>query len=292
MIALLEQVLLCLPLLIGAYLSISLMKLPDLSLESAYLFGASLAISLQHIEISPEFKVPLFLAVALLGGALVGLTSSILNQYLRIPFLLGAIITNGLFHGLTQFVMGEAVLSFNASFNPLALLPILSSAPEVGMLLLINVGVLLVIGLLFHSQLGISFAIYGNNPQFFRSHGVSTRFVVLAGMCVANACAGLSGYLFAQSNGFVDLSMGYGVILMSLTALILGKLLYPSTYPHLAIPIIGLMTYFFIQQLLLHLGLNLKYFNAFQALFVLIALGIGYAKKTQDRPLNLDHLGV
>lgn len=292
MISLFEQILLALPLIIGAYLSISLMKLPDLSLESAYVFGASLAIALQDIELPSGLKIPLIFCASLAGGALVGLTSSLLNQYLRLPFLLSAIITNGLFHGLTQFVLGQSILSFNANFNPLALLPFFPSHPEFGMLLSFNGVVLIGFIVLFKRQLGLAYAIYGNNAQFFKHHGLSTRFVVLTGVCLANACAGLSGYLFAQSNGFVDLTMGYGVVLMGLTSLILGKLIFHSSYPNIAMPLVGVMAYFFIQQLLLNLGFDLKYFNAFQAIFVLVTLAIGHLRKSQNSILSLNHLGV
>lgn len=292
MISLLEQILLAFPLLIGAYLSISLMKLPDLSLESAYLFGAAAAISLQPLGLPANVKIPLILFASVGGGAFVGLVSSVLNQYLAIPFLLCAIIANGLFHGMTQFVMGESLLSFDRESNPLALLPLLPSHPEFGMLLLVNGIAALGARLLFARQLGLSYAVYGNNPNFFKQHGISTRMVAISGVCLANSFAGLSGYLFAQSNGFVDLSMGYGVILMALTSLILGKLLCKSAYPSLTIPFSGILAYFLIQQLLLHLGFNLKYFNAFQALFVLATLAIGYLRKNNASIPAINHLGV
>lgn len=292
MIAILEQILLVLPLVMGAYLSLSLMKLPDLSLESAYLFGATLGITCQSISMPPEIKIPSVLLASLLGGALAGLISSLLNQLFKLPFLLSAIVTNGLFHGLTLIVLGQSVLSFDPEFNLLTLLPLSPSHPELGMLLLINTGILVFLGLLFSCPLGLSFAIFGNNPHFFKHHHLSTKFIVITGICLADSCAGLGGYLFAQSNGFVDLSMGYGVILLCLTSLILGKMFFSSSYPRLIIPCMGVICYFAIQQSLLNLGLNLKYFNAFQALFITAALILYYYKPQPNRSLQIDHLGV
>ncbi|MCE5318742.1 MAG: hypothetical protein LLG04_15445 [Parachlamydia sp.] len=278
MTALIEQMLLALPLVLGAYISYSLLKLPDLSLESAYLFGAVTAVIVQ------EHGGNLFaiLIVATAGGALVGLISSSLNQFFKLPFLLASIITNGLFHGLTQYCLGTSLLSIRTQ-SP----PILDSLSG---LLIIGTALTLFIGLGLRSQLGVSYDIFGNNPSFFRHYGISTKYIVMSGVMLADALAGISGYLFAHANGFVDLSMAYGLVLLCITALILGKVTIQK--PRILMPLAGLLGYFILQHLLLALGMNLKYFNAFQALFVLTAL-LAFNKRlalTQSR--HVDHLGV
>ncbi len=232
---------------------------------------------------------------ALFGGASVGLATSFLNQILHVPFLLAAIIVNGLFHGITQFAMRTPMLSLAGRSNPLEgisteFLALGSEHTELGMLLLIACGVVGLVGFIFRQQLGYAFAIYGNNPGFFKQFTISTKYVVMSGVVLANACAGLSGFLFAQSNGFADLSMGYGVVLLCITALMLGRLMFRTHRPTVLVPLSGLAAYFLLQQVLLQAGLDLKYFNAFQALFVMAALVLfnrDLAKKT-----TIDHLGV
>src|SRR5689334_7688247 len=105
--SILEQALIALPLVIGAYFTLSLLKLPDFSIESAYLFGAVAGFLAQ------DLPLPLVLLSALGGGMIVGTIVSFLNQILHIPFLLAAIVTNGLFHGLTQYLLGTSVKSFH-----------------------------------------------------------------------------------------------------------------------------------------------------------------------------------
>lgn len=268
--SLLIQMLLALPLILGAYLSLSLMKLPDLSIESAYLFGAVLAAACQETDVSPF----LLFATALAGGALVGLTTGVLNQCLHIPLLLAAIAVNGLFHGVSQLVLGHSMVSlknspFEAELGLLAGIGIISSGA---------------FALKRFSQLGRCYAIYGNNPQFLKHHGISTPYVVITGLMLADAAAGLAGYLFAQSNGFVDLSLSNGTILLAITALVLGKMAVGR--PSLLIPMTGLVIFFFLQQLLLSIGLDLKYFNSFQSMLVIGALCI------LNKDKAIDHLGV
>lgn len=271
-LSILEQTLMFMPLIMGAYITLSLLKLPDFSIESAYLFGAVMGF------LAKDLPLPLVLMNAVGGGMIVGLTVCFLNQILRIPFLLAAIVTNGLFHGVTQYCLGtsNATLHVTLPFSELSLL--------IG----IAIMMLVLLSCVMQSELGFSFAVFGNNPQFFRHHGMSTKHVVFSGVILGHGCAGISGFLFAQSNGFVDLTMNFGVILLCLTALMLGKFIHSSLRPNIFTPLLGVLAFFLVQQTLLRVGLNLKYFNAFQALFILLILYLEHKKQ----PELLDHLGV
>ncbi len=269
--SLLEQALIILPLLIGAYITLSLLKLPDFSIESSYLFGAVIA------YIGNDFSFSFMVFSSFVGGAFVGIIVSFLNQYLKLPFLLAAIITNGLFHGLVQHLLGTSIKSFHHSL-PLSESLVFAS---------IAFCLIAVIGFILRSQLGYSFAIYGNNPLFFFHHPVSGRYCLFFGVMIGHGCAGIGGFLFALSNGFVDLTMNFGIVLLCLTTLILGKTFIRTDRPNILVPLTGLIAYFCVQQTLLCMGLNLKYFNSFQAIFIIVVLSVFHKKK-----FTLDHLGV
>jgi len=271
--SLLHQILLYVPLILGAYFSLSLMKVPDLSLESAYLFGAVFSATFPCQQGVTPFLI------ALLGGAVVGLTSSMLNKIGNIPFLLAAILTNGLFHGISQILLGKAMFSLSAT-----------TQSEFFILCVVSIVVLLVGFFLLKSHLGYSLAIYGNNPHFFKQHAVSDRYVVIGGIVIANSLAGLSGYLFCLSNGFVDLTIGFGIILLCITALVLGRAIVRTNKQTILCPITGVCAYFVLQDFLVRTGFSLKYFNAFQALLVLGTLIL--LRKKQSQTLLADHLGV
>lgn len=272
--SILEQVFMALPLILGAYFTLSLLKLPDLGLESAYLFGAVAAF------LAKDLPLPLILLSSCLGGAFSGLVLCACNKLGHVPFLLAAIITNGLFHGLTQYALGTSTVSF--------LLPLPFS--ELYFFGIVSLAILTLSFFFLRSELGFSLTIYGNNPHFFASYQLSGNYVLVWGVLLAHGLAGISGFFFAQSSGFVDLNMNFGLFLLCLTALMMGKFIisWRASYPDILIPLMGIVAYYFIQQLLLRLGLNLKYFNAFQALFVLAILLVGKRK----RSMTLDHLGV
>jgi putative ABC transport system permease protein len=287
MLIIIEQALLHFPLILGAYISISLMKVPDLSLESAYVFGAILAsITVPMIQKLPYiFALMIIISMSLIGGACVGLISGLLTQKARIPHLLSSIITIGIFHGISQLVAGVYVslsgytniLEFNAiPLHPE--LPILTTIFIIGALLAIY---------FFKTELGYSLAVLGNNPHFFAHYGISSSYIFMIGIIIANALTGLSGYLFAQSNGFADINMGFGKILLCITALILGKSIYKKSLSIIT-PIAGLFGYFILQQLLLKIGFDLRYFSMIQALVIVVIL-ITHYKKNENLT---NHLGV
>lgn len=270
--SIIDQALIALPLVLGAYITISLLKLPDFSIESAYLFGAVVGV------LTMNFPLPMILLSSVGGGMIVGITVAVLNQCLRIPYLLAAIVTNGLFHGLTQYLLGISLVSLHVNFP----------GSEILFCAMLGAVILVIYYFISNSQMGFALAIYGNNSQFFQHHSISGKYVLFVGVLLGHGLAGLSGFLFAQSNGFVDLTMNYGILLLCLTSLMAGKLFIHTARPNVGVAIIGVVVYFVLQQMILRLGIDLKFFNSFQALLVLGMLIVGSKKYT----LTLDHLGV
>jgi putative ABC transport system permease protein len=291
LLIILEQSLLHLPLMLGAYISFSLMKVPDLSIESAYVFGALLGSQTligMPSGIPMGLQLLLIIIASMIGGACVGLVSSTITQKARIPHLLSSIITFGLFHGINQFI-SKAYVSLSALPNPMGSIGLFAKYPELPTLIILGAAISILGFLLLKTQLGYAYAVYGNNPQFFNNYGVSTPYIFITGITIANAMAGISGYLFAQSNTFTELNMGMGKALLCISALILGKALIKTKKPYsIYIPIAGTCAYFALQQMLLKIGFDLKYFTAMQSIIVLLILVYKYRKSH----VATDNLGV
>lgn len=288
-----EQAFLYFPLVLGAYVSISLLKVPDLSIESAYVFGAiCVARLMPGLSILP---LPIALCCAILislcGGLLVGGVVFLLTRLFHVPHLLASILTIGLFHGVNQFVLGTANFSLAAYPNPLSCLNFVATHPELPLLAMLFVALMVMGAFLFRTQLGYSFLIYGNNPAFFAHYNISSKYVFCVGLLVANALAGLAGYCVAQSSSFIDINAGFGMALFSVTCLILGKALIRRRLSSVFIPVVGIFVYCIIQQLLLKVGFNLKYFTMIQSAIVLGVLIYQY-RHGALRKHKIDNLGV
>lgn len=288
-----EQICLYMPLIFGAYISFSMLKVPNLSIETAYVCGAIIASKMLALSNHAGFLITFFAAClgSLAGGLFVGLIVSLLVTYGKLPPLLASILTIGLFHGINLFLLGGSNSALTNFDNPLTAFA-LQGHPELIMLGIISIVVIALSFLLLKTQLGSSFAIYGNNPSFFQHYGISGAYVIGCGLALSNMLAGLSGYLVAQTSGFVDINAGTGISLFCLTGLILSKNMFKRRkIVTILIPVVGLILYCLIQQLLLKAGFNLKYFTMIQSIIVLLFLMYIYRGKSAHELLG-DHLGV
>jgi len=285
-----EQTLIYLPIVCGSYISLSLMKVPDLALESAFVFGAITATT--SLTLCPPMPlialIVIILVASALGGMLVGFVSSCMVQHGNIPSLLASILTIGLFHGISLATLQGTYRSLNQLPNPLTALLVIYGKPEIMMLALISGIIIAFLYYLFKTQLGFALCIYGNNPFFFSYFHQSTSYVYISGLALANACAGISGYLFAQTNGFVEVNMGFGIVLLCITALIMGKTIIPTSHAFIVIPVLGLFLYTLLQQLLLRAGVTSAYFTMIRAALVLLLVLYRY----RHMATNGQQLGV
>ena len=269
LLIILEQSLILLPLILGAYLSMSLMKVPNLGIESAFVFGA--IVGYQSLSYAPEaglLSLIISLLASSLGGMFVGIITSIITMKLKLSNLLSAIVTIGLFNGISQYVLGSSHAA--VTINNLGIIPSIHRFPALSNLLILAIFIFLLFFIFIKTKLGVSCAIYGNNPKFFKKYNISSYFIFFIGMALSGALAGISGYLVTQTNGFVDISMSLGISLFCITVLMMGQALVKTYKPITCIvPLIGIVAYFSLQQLLLKLGFDLRYFNIIQALVIL-----------------------
>jgi ABC-type uncharacterized transport system permease subunit len=131
--------------------------------------------------------------------------------------------------------------------------------------------------------------LYGNNHDFCDKYNISTSFVVIMGLLIMHALAGIAGYSVASMNGFIDTAMGVGIVLTSITALVLGSIMQPFVSRSLIIPGTGIFLYFMLQHILLHIGFDMRYFAVVHALVVILFLSIFKQKKPT---LLHDELGI
>lgn len=296
-----EYACMCFPLVLGSYCTFSLMKIPDLSMEAAYvcgsIIGARTLILTNHWPLALCF--PTVILASIIGGMLVGLTSSLLTHKAKFPHLLSSILTSGVFHGMNQFFLGTSNVSLNHKRNLMGLLaPIgdhvealsfIRRHPELPEFIIAFILLAILGRYFFRTQLGTSLAVYGNNPRFFENYGISTQFVFICGVLLSNGLAGMAGFFDAQSSGFVDINMGAMRALFCITSIILGKTLVSPRKPYsIWVSIVGSFTYFIIIQLLLKVHFNLKYFTMVQSLIVASILIVKYQKSRT----RTNHLGV
>jgi len=139
----------------------------------------------------------------------------------------------------------------------------------------------------FGTEMGHSIRATGCNPAMARANGINTNTRKIMGLVISNGIVALAGALLAQYQGFADVNMGRGAIVIGLAAVIIGEVVFGKIFKNFALRmtavVIGGIIYYIVITLVLRLGLNANDLKLFSALVVALFLGIPYWK-AQIRP--------
>lgn len=257
---------------IGIYISFRILKRPDLTTEGSFPFGAAVASTLIVNGIDPIVAT----IMAFVSGALAGFITGYLMTKANIHGLLAGILVMTGLYSVNLVVMGRSNVSLLNTARVTNLVSQYINLPPdfdtiiIGLLLLIVVVSLLVF--YFKTDSGQALIATGDNEKMARSMGIKTDGMKILGLALANGLVGLSGGLISQYNGYADISMGIGIFVIGLAAIIIVEIFYkdlslPARF--VSIPI-GAIFYRFIVAFALYIGLPPQLLNLVSA----IVLGI------------------
>lgn len=254
---------------LGIYISYKILDFPDLSVDGSFsLGGAIIAFSLTN-NLSPITGTLL----AIGGGLISGLITSILHIKLKISNLLSGILVMGMLYSINLGIMGKSnvpLFSYNHLFNNKISPLVLSIA--------IVLSCKVILDLFLTTGLGYSLKAVGDNPQMVKSLGININTLKTLGLMLSNAMVSLSGSLLAQFQGFADLSMGIGTLVLGIASIIIGISLFKKfTYIKSTTSIlIGTFIYQFTIYFAINLGIispnNLKLMTC---LVIILFLSVG-----------------
>lgn len=210
---------------LGVFLSFRVLNFPDLTVDGSYPLGAAVAATLIVGGVDPYLAT----LVAMAAGALAGLVTATLNLRFGILHLLASILTMIALYSINLRIMGRPNVpllgegSVLTPFEGLGLANMYMKPLFVGVVLAV-VGALLIRFLL--SQYGLAMRATGSNVRMARAQGVDTKRTTYVGMAISNALVALAGALFAQINGFADVTLGTGTIVVGLAAVIIGEAIF------------------------------------------------------------------
>ena len=259
----------------------TLFDFPDMTVEGTFPLGAATAVTL----ISNGMNPGLASLIAAGAGALAGLVTGLIYTKGKVPILLAGILTMTAVYSINLRIMGQANRSllgkgtlFSADF--LDFLP--KNFPTVVVGLVIIVVVTAATAIFLQTELGQAFIVTGDNRAMARSLGVNTDNMTIMGLMISNGLIGLGGALVAQNNGFADVNMGIGIIVVALASIIIGEVVFTdqmSLTDRLVTIVIGSVLYRFVLVIVLYLGFNANDLNLFSAVVLGIALTLPQLRK-------------
>ncbi|MDY0323240.1 MAG: ABC transporter permease [Candidatus Carbobacillus sp.] len=216
---------------IGVYLTFRVLNFPDLTVDGSFALGG--AVAAHFIILGWDPWLATFLAM--LSGGAAGLITGILHTKAKINGLLAGIITMIALWSINLRIMGRANVSLNKAETIKTKLSVLESwglsthTVYILVFLLLLLVVKFLVDWFLRTDLGMAIRATGDNPTMITSFGVHTDRTILVGLIVSNALVGLSGGLIAQYQGYADIQMGVGMIIIGLASVIIGEAVVGST---------------------------------------------------------------
>ena len=268
---------------LGVYLTYRVLDIADLTVEGSFPLGAAVAAALLVKGFDPLTSV----FMAGVAGALAGVVTGILHTKLKIPALLAGILTMIALYSVNLRVMGKANISL------LRVDTVFTFIRDMG---LNNAQAIFLVGLIstiffgalmywfFGTEIGAAIRATGFNQQMIRAQGIDTNGTISVGLLISNALVAISGALIGQSNGFADVGMGTGTIVIGLASVIIGEVLFgtKSFKNCLLSVVLGSVVYRFVIALVLQLGMPPNDLKLFTSVLVAFALSMPLFKKSMD----------
>ncbi|KAA8433069.1 ABC transporter permease [Weissella sagaensis] len=258
----------------GLYLTFRILDVADMTVEGTFPLGAATAVTLISNGVSPIIAT----LVATLAGSLAGLVTGLLYTKGKIPILLAGILTMTAIYSVNLRIMGQANRSLLGKTN-LFSYDFLRSLPQNFPVIVVGIVIIILITIFLaqflKTELGQAFIVTGDNPKMARSLGINTDSMTILGLMVANGLIGLGGALVAQNNGFADVNMGVGTIVVALASIIIGEVIFTDTLTlpeRLITIIIGSIFYRFVLVIVLYIGFNADDLKLVSAIILGLAL--------------------
>lgn len=247
---------------LGLYLSFRVLNFPDMTVDGSLTLGG--AISAVSVASGMHPLIAIFIAMG--AGMIAGAVTGILHTKFKIPDLLAGILTQFALYSINLRIMGQAnfgLLNQRTLFSIMKEMGIPSQ--WVGLIagLIFAVILVLVIYGFFGTEIGCALRATGNNPDMVKAMGANTGRYIVLGLVLGNSLSSMAGALLAQYQGYADINMGVGTIVIGLAAIMLGEVLFSKrSYMHrLTGVIIGSIVYRIIIALVLRLSLNFDLIN-------------------------------
>jgi len=262
---------------LGIYISMKIFNIPDITTDGSYTLGGAVS----GILLSSQLPGGLVFPLVVLAGALSGMCTGLIHTKLKInPLLSGILVMTGLY-SINLSIMGRSnipLLNYVTVFNRFHFVDNLNQNSLL-ILLVIVVLLILLIGYILKSDYGITMRATGNSENMVRALGANTDRIKVVGLAFANALTATSGFLMTQFQGFADINMGIGIVIVGLGSVIIAETFInwmgiSSIWISLILVCLGAIIFQLVLAFTLSMGINPTLLKLMTALFVLFIVSL------------------
>ena len=268
---------------IGVYITFRILDIADLTVDGTLCTGGAVCIMMML----SGHNVWVSMLAATGAGLLAGLATGIFHTFMGIPAILAGILTQLSLYSINLKIMGKANQAINVDkFNLLvSLRRVKGVALTQNTLFIVAIMIIILIAVLywfFGTDLGCSLRATGCNPSMSRAQGINTDRNKVLGLMLSNGLVALSGALLTQYQGFADINMGRGSIVIGLAAVIIGEAIFSRIFRNFALKLLsvvfGSILYYLVLQIVIWMGIDTDLLKMLSALVVAFFLAFPYWK--------------
>lgn len=268
---------------IGVYITFRILDIADLTVDGTLCTGGAVCIMMML----SGHNVWVSMLAATGAGLLAGLATGIFHTFMGIPAILAGILTQLSLYSVNLKIMGKANQAINVDkFNLLvSLRRVKGVVLTQNTLFIVAIMIVILIAVLywfFGTELGCSLRATGCNPSMSRTQGINTDRNKVLGLMLSNGLVALSGALLTQYQGFADINMGRGSIVIGLAAVIIGEAIFSRIFRNFALKLLsvvfGSILYYLVLQIVIWMGIDTDLLKMLSALVVALFLAFPYWK--------------
>ena len=274
--ATIEQSLIFAIMVLGVYISFRILNFPDMTVDGTFPLGAAISAKLLTLGVNPY----LTLLVALVAGAAAGVVTGLIHVKLKVKDLLAGILVMTALYSVNLRVMGKSNIPLFEEDN------IFNT--EYSMMITIVVLILIskfILDYLLKTKFGFALKALGDNENLIVSLGLNEEKYKIYGLMIANAFVAFSGAVLAQYQGFADVGMGTGIIVIGLASIIIGDTLFGKRRRLVGttIVIIGSILYRGVIAVTLSMGMDASDLKLITSVIVIVILWIQKQKNKRRK---------
>lgn len=273
---------LCLSLMsMGIFISMKIFNIPDITTDGSYTLGA--AITAVVIMYPANYWVAL--PMVMICGAIAGAATGFIHTRLKIDALLSGILVMTALYSINLKIMGRSNIPLTEKTNIFSLLGAVAYH-ELWVVLFVVVCFSALIVFLLKTDFGIAMRATGNSLTMARAMGVNVDMMRIIGLSIANSMTATSGFLIAQYQGFADINMGIGIVIVGLGSVLMADALIKSlgitsVVAQIAFVVAGSVLFRLVLAFALSLGLDPTLLKLVTAVFVLLIVALSSVKRSK-----------
>lgn len=262
---------------IGVYITYRILDIADLTVDGTICTGAAVCTMMILSGCNPWLSI----LVATVVGALAGTLTGLLYILLGIPAILSGILTQMILWSVNLKILGTANQALSARSNHIVLTQ-MNIPSAIIVLVIATVAVIALLYLFFGTEMGCAVRATGSNEIMSRAQGINTDLMKIIGLAISNAMVALSGALLCQYQGFTDIGMGRGAVVIGLAAVVIGEAIVKRISTNFAVRLVGVsvgaIIYYIVYQIIIFIGFDTDLLKMLSAVVVAVFLGVPYIK--------------